>query len=220
MTSRASSSTVRFLSEFYEHYDGWEARYNTHPRVQTPCSRLLPPKLRKVAVDGIDNTSKELYDRTFPYWIWCPQNMAANRQTRALSYIAGNSTKATRHKLCGRIGISKKHASRCDLRLAKLALLQLTFFGLNEERCKTEKLFEAQFGLRFNSNRGARATTASGKGAHKVSKLRWTDLSSAQQQRVREINHNDLQLYQMAVRIFHMRLAHYGIPENVTCAAN
>ena len=32
---------------------------------------------------------------------------------------------------------------------------QFSYFGLLEERCLSEKLFEAQFGLRFSSSKGA-----------------------------------------------------------------
>jgi len=74
--------TRRFLSEFYETFDGWEAKYNTPPRVIWPCSNSLPSELKAIARAGIDNSTKEEYDRLFPYWIGCSRNMAANRQVQ------------------------------------------------------------------------------------------------------------------------------------------
>ena len=81
----------RFLSEFYETYDGWEASFGTPPRVNKShsCSSRLPPWLRERAEGGgIDVTTKEKYDELFPYWLDCPMNMAASRQTRTLSYAS------------------------------------------------------------------------------------------------------------------------------------
>ena len=104
---------------------------------------------------------------------------------------------------------------------ARHTLLQFSFFGLLEERCLTEKLFEAQFGLRFNRSAAkgaARVGTHDGKGAHRVTKLAFGDLTPAQQQRVRWLNRNDLWLYGQAVRIFYERLRLYGISPDATCA--
>ena len=51
--------------------------------------------------------------------------------------------------------------------------------------------------------------THDGKGAHRVTKLAFGDLTPAQQQRVRWLNRNDLWLYGQAVRIFYERLRLY-----------
>ena len=74
--------TRRFLSEFYETYDGWEAHHGTPPRLMrgSECSMRLAEPLRSRARQGIDNTTKELYDELFMHWLLCANNMAASRQ--------------------------------------------------------------------------------------------------------------------------------------------
>ena len=81
----------RFLSEFYETYNGWEATHGTPPRLHanhTCAAHLSNLTLRARALATIDNTTKEAYDELFSHWIRCPTNMAASRQTRALAYAA------------------------------------------------------------------------------------------------------------------------------------
>ncbi len=54
----------RFLSEFYETYDGWEATFLTPPKLAPSerCSQRLPEgELRDRALAGIDNTTKAKY---------------------------------------------------------------------------------------------------------------------------------------------------------------
>lgn len=91
----------RFLSEFYESYNGWEVVFGTPPHRATPCSAELPEShsellrsaralsLRQDAVRhdvNIDRLGVAKYNQLFPWWLNCTNNMAANRQTRALSY--------------------------------------------------------------------------------------------------------------------------------------
>ena len=208
---------TRFLSEFYETYDGWEAKFGTPPRLpfSQACSMRLPRHLKARADEGIDNTSKALYDELFAHWIRCPTNMAASRQTRALSYaalttasnIAGNYNAtdfALRDRLCDRLP-RRGHDPNCSLHLARTSLYQFTFIGLNEDRCATEKLLEAQFGLRFNrtiSDGGANR----GKGAHKVARLDYAGLDAPTRQRVRWLNREDLLLVAEAKLLFRRRL--------------
>jgi len=106
---------------------------------------------------------------------------------------------------------------RCPQLIARQTLLQFSYFGLNEERCKSEKLFEAQFGLRFGRGRGYARSANAGKGAHKVAKLSFGSLSQEQQAQVRWLNRNDLLLYTEAVAIFNQRLQLYGISDDVVC---
>ena len=211
--------TRRFISEFYETYDGWEVRFGTPPQLSSyeACSARLPHELRRRAIGGIDNASKAAYDELFPHWIRCPTNMAANRQTRALSFnhlSQPNSTGGLRSVLCRALPGGAK-STRCDLQVARRALYQFSFIGLGEERCATERLLEAQYGLKFQpSTRGkvrSRAAHEEGKDAHKVPKLRYEDLARSDQQRVRWNNRDDLLLYAEAERLFHERLAAYGL---------
>ena len=170
--------------------------------------------------------------------------MAANRQTRVLSYGALASTKdiratdtALREVACHRLPNGPADVN-CSLHIARRALYQFTFIGLNEARCASEKLFEAQFGLRFSApplvrSTGVRAdadastaasdsaklhsNTGDGSGAHRVAHLRYESLSKADQRRVQRLNLDDLQLYAEAKRIFLRRLRAFGIPRDVRC---
>ena len=234
--------TRRFLSEFYETYDGWEAHHGTPPRLVrgSECSVRLAEPLRSRARRGIDNTSKALYDELFPHWLACPNNMAASRQTRALAFAAlaptGNAEKQLRATdgmlrgvVCGKLSRGDIDEG-CSLRLARRALYQFTFLGLNEWRCASEKLFEAQFGLRFRNSllstvelghsrslAGTSSGHALGEGAHRVDQLQFESLDLASQRRVRILNRDDLQLYAEAESLFYRRLTSYGISRNVRC---
>ena len=167
----------RFLSEFYETYDGWEVHHGTPPRLSqmSACSARLPEPLRTRARLGIDNTTKALYEELFPHWLACPANMASSRQTRALAYAAlitqgrpastanqqgsqragagrtvPDADAALRRTVCAQL--PRGAADRgCALHLARRALYQFTFVGLSSRRCAAEKLMEAQLGLRFGA---------------------------------------------------------------------
>ena len=225
----------RLLSEFYETYDGWEATFDTPPKLarSAACSARLPRPLRRIARRGIDNSSKAEYDTLFPHWIRCPSNMAASRQTRALAFNSlakGNGTGGQlAAEACGalRKGVAD---ARCSFELARRALYQFSFIGLNSERCAAERLFEAQFGLRFGaSTPSAPASSAApaasslgsstevGKGAHRVAKLTMDELVPEDRRIVREISRDDTMLYREAERLFRVRLDAYGIPHDVRC---
>lgn len=157
--------------------------------------------------------------------------MAANRQTRALAFnglARHNGTGgALARQLCAALRGGASSAS-CSLHLARRALYQFSFIGLNSKRCAVEKLFEAQFGLRFGersavgiraraASRGGQAHADVGKGAHKVEKLAMADLPASEQALVRQLNRDDLALYAEAESLFHARLKAYGIPREVRC---
>ena len=185
------------------------------PKPNQACSDLLPPEQRRLAIEGIDHSTKEEYDALFNEWIRCPHNMAANRQARALSYtVDRNATARMRASLCDPALPPHDPAGLCQGRIARHTLLQFSYFGLLEERCLSEKLFEAHFGLRFSRSKGAHAH---GKGAHAVSKLAFENLTQTQQRQVRWLNRNDLWLYGEAQRIFYERLRLYGISRDATC---
>ena len=142
-------------------------------------------------------------------------NMATNRQARALTYtVDANATARMRASLCDPALPPHDPAGLCQGRIARHTLLQFSYFGLLEERCLSEKLFEAQFGLRFTRSKGA---YTHGKGAHAVSKLSFENLTQAQQRQVRWLNRNDLWLYGEAQRVFYERLRLYGISRDATC---
>ena len=220
---------TRFLSEFYETYDGWERNFGTPPRLppEAACSlRLADPAMRACAVDGIDKCDKAEYDRLFPHWLRCGHNMAANRQTRALAHASlasvdrhagsANSTDGpVRAALCASLPMRAGDPG-CSLRMARRALYQFSFIGLNDARCASERLLEAQFGLTFGRDERT-AGAHHGAGAHKVAKLNFAELSADEQRRVRALNHDDLKLYAEAKQLFERRLRAFGIPRDVKC---
>ena len=222
--------TRRFVSEFYETYDGWESVFGTPPRLPKDerCSAQLPEPLRTRARAGIDNTTKPLYDELFKHWISCTNNMAASRQTRALSYAAianadspegeNKHDAALRNRLCASLP-GRADDPRCSLHIARAALYRFTLVGLNSERCATERLLEAQFGLSFRrvSKELGAAATDGGKGAHRVAKLDYEHLDARTRRRVRWLNRDDLVLYREATHLFHRRLRAYGIPLGARC---
>ena len=90
----------RFLSEFYESYNGWEVVFGTPPhRATPPCSAELPERHAELlrahralslrhegAGVNIDRLGVATYNLLFPWWLNCTNNMAASRQTRVLTY--------------------------------------------------------------------------------------------------------------------------------------
>ena len=156
--------------------------------------------------------------------------MAANRQTRALAFAElaamGRGPAADgvnvhfRTAHCSHL-LRGAYDTGCSLHLARRALYQFSFIGLNDARCASERLLEAQFGLRFNRSRttlGGRSSADGGKGAHRVAKLSFSELSADDRRRVRWLNRDDLLLYAEASQLFQRRLRAYGIPEDVRCS--
>ena len=73
------------------------------------------------------------YDVLFERWIECPYNMAANRQTRSLGY-ASDVRVNDRVKALERDATVRDPEDRCEAVAARHALLQFSWFGLNEAR--------------------------------------------------------------------------------------
>ena len=218
-----------------------QVTFGTPPRLSIPraCSSRLPIHLQHIARGGIDNTTKAQYDALFPYWLRCDKNMASNRQVRALAHnsLAANNSGALRAAMCSRLH-GRATSPQCTLEVARRALYQFSFFGINSCRCATERLFEAQFGLRFGAAPthrvvGKSRSDSSGSGeikipsafsadygrdAHKVAKITFNSLSSAERRLVRWLNGDDLLLYAEAKRLFHDRLRAYGIPRSARCS--
>ena len=220
-----------------------QVKFGTPPRlsVARACSSQLPIHLQNIARGGIDNTSKAEYDGLFPHWLRCKTNMASNRQVRTLAYnsLAANNSGVLRATVCNwlRGGVA---SPRCTLEVARRALYQFSFFGISSRRCATERLFEAQFGLRFGAApahriNGGRGTVSSGndskkskmlsppgaeygKGGHKVNKLTFKSLSNAERHLVHWLNRDDMLLYAEAQRLFHDRLRAFGIQRDTRCA--
>eukprot|EP00928_Gymnodinium_smaydae_P047267 TRINITY_DN31534_c0_g1_i1.p1 TRINITY_DN31534_c0_g1~~TRINITY_DN31534_c0_g1_i1.p1 ORF type:complete len:382 (-),score=28.99 TRINITY_DN31534_c0_g1_i1:324-1469(-) len=180
----------RFFAEFYENYDGWEYTHNGR-RFPKPCSAQLPDPLHFYQAAGA-------LAETFPSWLRCESNMAADRQTRILS--AEPSSPELVPMYCSG-GISREE---CKLNIAKHTLRELSFFGLADARCETELLFYAKFGLKFKGENREKTR-------HRSGRLRFADLKTEEQKLVLQRNSNDIRLYDYAKKLFYRRLEAYGV---------
>uniref|UniRef100_A0A7S4BQ89 Uncharacterized protein n=1 Tax=Chrysotila carterae TaxID=13221 RepID=A0A7S4BQ89_CHRCT len=193
-----------------------------HQNAHFPSACLLLRRLSQRLAKW--QAKKAQYDLLFDSWLNCPVNQAANRQTRALSFQptltmqrrsgarrCGEKEEPSGSPLCADARAGEQE--ECAVRVAQSTLLQFTFFGLTEERCKSELLFEAQFGMRF----GKALSAKHGAGAHKV-KMRMEELSAQQQARIRKLNAGDAAVYEMAKAVFDHRLRQYGIRDDPRCA--
>ena len=204
----------RAISEFYERI------YGTPPGVTHPCSSDLPPQLKAAAMEGdkepsVDRLGQVMYDKLFPHWLRCSNNMAANRQTRILSLARDSTDEAhLRQRHCNDspgLRLAGLDSGNCSLTIARWTLMQFTYFGLSEERCLSERLFTAQFGLDFSDDLGLQVGAKAGKGAHKFKNLAYDELRLDDQQQLIDINRLDIELYKTAHAVFFKRIAEYNI---------
>lgn len=210
----------RAISEFYEVFDGWGRCYETPPGVDHFCSSDLPPQLKAAATAGnaapsVDTLGQVMYDKLLPHWLRCSNNMASNRQTRILS-LARDSTQEAhlRQRHCNvspGCRLAGLGSENCSLAIARWTLMQFTYFGLSEERCLSERLFTAQFGLEFSDDLGLHVTAKAGKGAHKLKNLAYDELKLDDQQQLVDNNRLDIELYKTAHAVFFKRIAQYNI---------
>ncbi|XP_066505182.1 heparan-sulfate 6-O-sulfotransferase 2 isoform X2 [Hoplias malabaricus] len=118
----------------------------------------------------------------------CPHNLANNRQTRMLADLS----------LVGCYNLSAMSDSQRGavlLNSAKRNLRRMAFFGLTEYQRKTQYLFERTFRLAFI----APFTQLNGTRAASV------DVAAETQQRIRELNRWDVELYEYAKDLFLQR---------------
>ena len=119
----------------------------------------------------------------------CPHNLANNRQTRMLANLS----------LSGCYGSSPLTRTERDcimLNSAKDNLAKMAFFGLTEYQVETQYLFEKTFGLKFYENFFQYSHT----------NAKNVVVSTAQKNRILELNSLDIQLYDFAKKLFFVRL--------------
>ncbi|MBN3287033.1 H6ST2 sulfotransferase, partial [Polyodon spathula] len=118
----------------------------------------------------------------------CPYNLASNRQARMLADLS----------LVGCYNLSvmgEEQRSRSLLESAKRNLKEMAFFGLTEFQRKTQYLFERTFHMRFISPfTQFNSTRAAG-----------VEVEPETQQRIRELNVLDMELYEYARDLFLQR---------------
>lgn len=126
---------------------------------------------------------------TLEEFMECPYNLANNRQTRMLADLS----------LVGCYNISSRTPEERDaimLQSAKDNLRDLAFFGLTEYQQDTKYMFEKTFNLRFSQNFVQLNQTHATK----------AQLTEDQQQKIKNLNKLDIELYQFARELFFKRL--------------
>ena len=119
----------------------------------------------------------------------CDSNLAINRQVRMLANLS-------LVHCYNKSAMSSEMRDSILLQSAKDNLADMSFFGLTEYQKETQYLFEETFKLKFIDDfEQKNATTASR-----------TDLSPEDLERVKKINHLDIQLYEYAKELFLQRL--------------
>lgn len=175
---------ARFLSEFRHVQRGATWRGSRHLcGGRAPTDQELPP-----CFNGSD-----WRDVTFQEFLGCPWNLAVNRQTRMLADLTLVG--------CYNRSLGAGSDRQRDLLLlasARENLRRTAFFGLTEEQRRSQRLFEATFGMRFlrpfEQLNETRSAAAQGR------------VPPADLEAVRRLNHLDVQLYEYARKLMAERL--------------
>ena len=174
----------RFISEFkfVQHGAVWGLGMEKHV-----CNgrQPLPEELPK-CYTGPDWRSVQIEE-----FIDCSSNLAINRQTRMLANLELVNCYNTTSMESG-------ERDRIMLQSAKQNLLQMAFFGLTEMQAESQYIFEQTFNLKFKYN-------FSQKQSSYAKTLLNDKISDAVVQRIEELNHLDMELYNFAKKVFLQR---------------
>ena len=121
----------------------------------------------------------------------CPLSLAVNRQTRMLADL----------KLVNCYDTTKMSHEARDLIMlnsAKANLEKMAFFGLTEKQLESQALFENTFGLKFKKPFVQKNNTVSSKEKYQ--------LDQDTIDRITEMNHLDMELYQFAKTLLEKRI--------------
>ena len=175
---------LRYLSEFKHVQRGATWKGSVHKCNGKPASRAeIPP-----CYDDINE--EDWADVELDEFMNCPYNLAANRQTRMLADL----------RLVNCYNTSFMSSKGRDLTLinsAKTNLEKMAFFGLTERQSESQKMFEHVFDLRFKNAFKQNNETTSSKSEH--------DLDQSVIDKIAEINHLDVELYEYAKTLFNQR---------------
>ena len=121
----------------------------------------------------------------------CSSNLAINRQTRMLANLELVNCYNTK-------SMEREERDQVLLQSAKENLLQMAFFGLTEMQAESQYIFEQTFDLKFKYN-------FSQKQSSYAKTLLNDKISDAVVQRIEELNHLDMELYNFAKKVFLQR---------------
>jgi len=120
----------------------------------------------------------------------CPHNLAVNRMTRMLADLELEEIN------CYNKTVNIDTRDRQMLDSAKTNLVKMAFFGFSEEQERSQRLFEETFNLKF------KVDFVKNKSSFGESHQPDVDII----QKIRELNHLDLELYKFAKNLFNQRL--------------
>ena len=125
-------------------------------------------------------------------FISCPHNLAVNRQTRMLADMELVNCHNTS-------GMDHQQRDLIMLNSAKANLRNLAYFGLTEEQEISQYLFEETFNLRFKTDFDQISKTETHSGAS------LDDLDDEIIDKIRTLNHLDIELYNFARNLLEER---------------
>ena len=181
----------RFISEFkfVQHGAVWGLGMEKHVcNGRQPLPEELPkcytgPRWRSVQID-------EFMD--------CSSNLAINRQTRMLANLELVNCYNTTSMESG-------ERDRIMLQSAKENLLQMAFFGLTEMQAESQYIFEQTFNFKFKCNFTQKQSSF-------AKTLQDDKISDAVIQRIKELNHLDMELYRFAKKVLLQRYDEITMP--------
>ena len=175
----------RYLSEFRHVQRGATWKTSLHKCNGKPATRdQLPPCYDDVNRDDWEGVGLEEF-------MDCPFNLATNRQTRMLADLKLVNCYDT-------TTMSQKARDLIMLNSAKTNLEKMAFFGLTEKQHESQVLFQNTFDLQFKKPFVQFNETTSSKEKH--------DLDQDTIDRITEMNHLDVELYEFAKTLLEKRV--------------
>ena len=124
-------------------------------------------------------------------FIDCSSNLAINRQTRMLANLELVNCYNTK-------SMEREERDQVMLQSAKENLLQMAFFGLTEMQAESQHIFEQTFNFKFKCNFTQKQSSF-------AKTLQDDKISDAVIQRIKELNHLDMELYRFAKKVLLQR---------------
>jgi len=174
----------RYLSEFKHVQRGATWKKSEHKCNGKPATRTeIPP-----CYDDINND--DWGDVGLDEFMDCPYNLAVNRQTRMLADLRQVNCYDT-------TTMSQKARDMIMLHSAKTNLEKMAYFGLTEKQHESQELFQHTFDLHFKTPFVQFNETTSWNAE--------SDLGQDTIDRITELNHLDVELYQFAKTLMERR---------------
>ena len=172
----------RYLSEFKHVQRGATWKTSMHLcNGRSPTEEELP---------SCYPDEEDWMDVELPEFMACGHNLAANRQTRMLADLK-------RVNCYNTTGMTQIERDLELLKSAKENLLKLSFFGLTELQLESQYLFQETFNIKFN----VRFVQFDHDHAHTT----LAKISNSTVEKIKTINHLDVQLYEYAQEVLKKR---------------